>query len=290
MPLAQGAPTREHAFASELWRVPPLPGALARLLAVAHDDNSELADVAEAVALDEVLAAHIMRAANSALLGFRATAKNVQQAVARIGCTTVLSVAVAQALSGSARLARNIGGIPRVSYWEHNWAVATAASILGPVVGLRPAEAHLAGLLHDMGKLLLASREPGTYEDCIAQAAQTGASLRHTETRFLGLDHTAAGAAALAAWQMPELAVLAAERHHDRAACAASPVVGVVGTANLLAHEARLGDSGNPSWPSPFDHPELRPRLPDAALRRCLAQLERESCWLKELAAQFSEA
>jgi HD-like signal output (HDOD) protein len=289
VPVNLKRPMTAEALASELWRLPPLPGALARLLEVAHDERAGMGDVTAAVALDEVLSTHVLRAANSALLGFRAPATTIQQAVARIGCGTVLSVAVAQALSDTAPLATSVGGVPRVAHWQHNWAVATAAAFLGPMVNIRRGEAHLAGLLHDMGRLLLASRDPWVYEECVTQAKVDSVPLHHVEARLLGLDHAAAGACALASWKMPELVILAAAGHHDEMPGGATPIASLVSVADKLAHHSGLGDSGNPAWLSPFGHPELHPRIPETALGNCLQHLERESRWLCELAARFAE-
>jgi putative nucleotidyltransferase with HDIG domain len=281
-------PITRDALASELWRIPPLAGTLSRLLEVAHDDTAGMEEVARAVELDEVLATHVLRAANSALLGQRSQVSTIPKAVGRVGCSTVLSLAIAQAISDSAPLARSVGGVPRLSYWEHNWAVATAAACLASAVGLRPGEAHLAGLLHDLGKLLLASREPGAYDECVAEAAERGEPLQVVEQRTLGMDHATAGAIALATWKMPEHTVVAAQGHHGPLT-PATPAVGVLaGYADALAHDAGIGASGSPTWPALWDGPPSHPKFPERVLRRCEQHLEQQRRWVLAVAAQFA--
>ncbi len=283
--------TADSLIAQALWRIPPVPGTLAYLLNVVHDDASEAADLAAVIAVDEILATHVMRVANSAMLGFRARATTVGQAVARIGSATVFSMAVAQAVNQGAPLTREVGGIPRLEYWEHNWAAATAAAYLAPLFGLHRGETHLAGLLHDVGKLVLASGRPAKYAECVAAAAvpYPGLPLHEVERRLLDTDHAVIGARALRAWGLPEFTAVAAEGHHDQPAATGRPViVQLVRAANWLAHESDIGRSGN-CHPEPvLGGQEAALPLTAAHLERALQHLAGAEGWLRELVEQFA--
>lgn len=259
------------------------------LLRAVNEDSIDVEEVARAVSLDEVLTAHVMRRANSASLGFRSPAHTVSQAVARLGCATVRSLALAQAVSRSVPLLREVGGVPRAACWEHNWAVAHAAMHLAKLYGIARGEAHLAGLLHDVGKLVLAANLPQRYEACVQEAGRTGLELCRVERVLLARDHASVGSDALCSWDLPRIAVQAAAEHHmsdrDRRV---SAVGQLVHAADCIVHAAGIGCSGNAS-PLPLAECIASDRtLTTQAVETCLETLERDRESIRELAQELA--
>ncbi len=275
----------EAAVARGLWQLPPLPGALSMLTHAADDDQLDAEQIARAVSLDEVLASRVMRAANSAALGFRSPVHSVAQAIARLGCQAVRSMALAQGVAQAMPLPHEVGGIPRLTFWEHNWATAAAAVLLAPTYRVPRDQAHIAGLLHDVGKLVLAFSVPARFEACVAMAQRDQVPLQEVELRCLGHQHPRVGAQTLKSWGLPQSTIQAASQHHGLPPPITLSDIGLlVRAANAVAHACGIGASGDPE-PVRLETCLAQDHALSAAVAdRCLEALRNQRPAIEELA------
>lgn len=206
------------------------------LLAAVNDPRSSAVGVAEVVASDSGLAAGVLAVANSAAFGRVRRVADLDAAVTLIGVDLVQALAVAR----SSRLLDGAGGLPHARH--HAIETACAARLLAGRVGLPEADAFAAGLLHDVGEVLLWQQDPETYSSAHASWPDIGAQLR-AERALFGADHATAAREQLSAWRLPGTIVDAVGDHHrpDLAHHDASTIVAAAEDL-VHAHGAGSGD------------------------------------------------
>ncbi len=197
-----------------LRRIPPFPTALVAILHSCASENPDVSEIARAVSMEEVLAASVVRAANAATLAPVHTVDNVLEAVSRLGTTAIRGMASAYFLGNTFSSAFLQSGLDRQSLWRHNLAVAAASTgAAGP--GLERANAYFAGLMHDVGTLILAAELGAAYADIINEALCSDRELHLVEAEKLGVDHAEMGADAAEQWNFSPENVEAIRRHHQ---------------------------------------------------------------------------
>ncbi len=177
------------------------------LMQAITDPASTVGMVAEVVASDAGLAARVLALANSAAFGLSRQVTDVQQAVSMVGSNMCQTLAIA----GSCNLLDGAGGLPHAR--EHAIRTACAARMLAGRAGLNKADAFAAGLLHDLGEILLWRQDPETYAAAHAGWRDEQEQL-HAERGMFGTDHALAAREQLAAWRIPGVVVDAVGDHH----------------------------------------------------------------------------
>lgn len=230
-----GAPVLE-----EIDRLPSLPRAVIEVLRLTADPRSRAREVADAIGQDPALTARVLRLVNSAWFGFSAPIATAHHAVVILGFETVRALAVGVAALRTAR-ASGAAAAPLDEYWRHSAAVASCARDIARTA--LPAaswgEAFTAGLLHDVGHLVLASVAPKALRWVLECGRRHARPLPRLEREILGLDHAELGAYAAERWGLPEVLVSAIRHHHDpRKAEEYRDIVAAVHLANIVAHSA----------------------------------------------------
>ncbi len=227
--------------------LPPLPAAVPRILALAADPEVGTREITGVLSRDPALAADVLKVANSAYYGFRREIDSLDRAVALLGVNMVRSLAVSVGVARVLPPART-KGFRQEGLWVHSAAVATAARGLCRRTGRADGEQlFLAGLLHDVGKMVLAHHFPGPFGRALAAARADGTPLPDAERAEVGLDHAAVGGMLLDRWNFPEVLRAPVTGHHaDRPADGGAALVAA---ADALARQAGIGDGGNPAPP-----------------------------------------
>ena len=170
----------------------------------------------------------------------------MQQAVVLLGRNTITNMALGVSVMSAQADARKEWPIDASAFARHSIAVATLARALAEHLGLpHPEEAFVAGLLHDIGKLVLLDYARDLYSG-VLQAAQRGRKPLHLlEQNIFKTDHGAVGYALCAHWNIPKALSRAVAEHHAEAYPAAGSIACAVRDANELVKMVQLGDSGN---------------------------------------------
>ncbi len=148
------------------------------LMQAIADPNSSTARVADVVASDSGLAARVLAVANSAAFGLSRQVTEIHQAVSLVGSNMAQTLAIA----GSTDLLDGASGLPHAR--DHALHVACAARLLAARVGLSAPDAFAAGLLHDLGEILLWRRDPDVYRTAYAGWADIQEQLRGERGMF----------------------------------------------------------------------------------------------------------
>ncbi len=196
--------------------LPSLPETYARLQQTMQNPDCSLADVAKIIEQDLAMSAKILQLVNSAFFGLYKHINSPTRAVNLLGMDTikalVLGVGVFSEIKSGPSKIFSISAL-----WSHSMATAAfAKKIAGEVSEDQEMIDHcfIAGLLHDVGKLLLFSRLPEQYEQAVVMAGETDCTLDEAELRIFGTGHGEIGGYLIGLWGLPGPVVEAITFHH----------------------------------------------------------------------------
>jgi len=182
--------------------VPTPPAAALRILEIRSDPNSVVRDLAKAVESDPALVTKILSMANSAYYRRGDEVVSVERAIATIGRSSVMTIALAFSVASSVPADGVVGGVSMSTYWSHSILTAGASRALAGELGPGVSdEAFLVGLISGMGRVMLALAAEDHYAP-IATANDGWPSLE-TERTALGFSSANASASLLRSWNMP---------------------------------------------------------------------------------------
>jgi len=235
-----------HAI-QQLESIPSPSFTLDRILELASDCESDIERLGEAIEADPAVTARVLRLANSTYFGVPGEVSSVLRSIVVVGYKNVLSIATCAALAPAFR--GDDAVIDRDALWRHSCATAEAARVVAGHTGGEPALAHVAGLLHDFGVIVLAEALGEGY-GTVWEAVRPGSgSLAGVERERLGLDHGAAAGILFERWTLPA-ALTAAVVLHDRPGEDSSGLAAIVAVAARVATRAGyVGPSGGGSEP-----------------------------------------
>jgi HD-like signal output (HDOD) protein len=210
-----GVDYRQIALGS-LSRLPPFSPVLNRLLATIDQEDVSFAEIANLIEKDAVLTGQILRLVNSAAFGRRATINSVGHAVSLLGVTKIRNSVLGFSISRLWSHARMPDAWSSARFNLHSVATAILADLLAQRAPVEyPEGAFVAGVLHDLGQLVIALALPDKYMEIREIHACRKGDLRECERAMLGFSHEEIGAAALERWSLPE-PIRDAVRHHHR--------------------------------------------------------------------------
>ena len=178
------------------------------LMEAIGDPQSSATSIADVVSRDNGLAARVLGLANSAQYGMSRTVTELPVAVGLLGTAMVQTLAIASA----AALLDHHGTMAHSQ--RHALEAAVAARLVAPMAGVRPSDAFAAGLLHDVGELLLLQARPTEYAAMYPAFTSHLHQLR-SEKQAFGTDHALLGAEHLLEWRVPDVIADAVADHHD---------------------------------------------------------------------------
>ncbi len=213
-----------------------------------------LAEMADLVRRDLGLHAKVLKMANSAYLHSAQPILDIEHAMFMLGVDRVRFMA--QSLSAFAELKQLADGFDLRHLWGHAFAAALLAERLGDIMGLQDLpHAYSAGLLHDIGKVLLASLYPEVYLNILRVTVVHSLNLRSVERHIFGLDHEEVGRSFAAAQNLPDPIADSIAHHSFPDTCPPDSLTTVclVFLANHFSRRFGLGYSGNPTLEAPDD-------------------------------------
>lgn len=233
--------------------VPTLPEVAQELSRLAGDPNASAQDMAQVAEADSGLAAQILRVVNSSFFGFSRQISTIPQSIVVLGTHGVRNIALSITVSKlRPQIENQLTYFNIDEFWRHSLAVAIGARQLSrSLLICDPEEAFLAGLLHDIGKLVMIECCPDRYQEIIADAAESNIPLHLLEESRLGFTHADVGFALCERWKIPDSVAYNVQHHHHWSCdtpitSEQNQLLFMVNTANNLAKVAGIGSSGNP--------------------------------------------
>lgn len=229
-----------------------LSPAVAHVLTLTANPRCSTDAVAKAIGQDHAIALKILKLANSSVYTRRAQVESVQKAVVRIGIErirqTVLNVSVVERFSAVAFDEH----LCSRQFWEHAIACGViAAEIAAATREMDPDTAFTIGLLHDVGRIVMAEQLGDDYVKVISAARRVGRPLEEVEAWMLGADHAEVTGHILQGWHFPKDLAQPIVHHHDPLTTGRAESqygveqAAILALADRLAHALMLGSSGN---------------------------------------------
>jgi putative nucleotidyltransferase with HDIG domain len=244
---------RERFYASldGIKDIPTFPRVVARLAAVMARPACTTGEVAEAIQTDPAVTARLLKLVNSAF--YRRTSGgapigSVAFAVTRVGLEEIRDLVTT--LSVFTLFASPWRNVERVAFWKHCLGTALVARTIRRQTAERvawPADAddllHAAGLLHDIGIVVLDRYFRAEFTGLLAVARLVTVPLHEVETAMLGIDHPTVGATVARRWRLPPPIVEVLRWHHAPASAAVEwrPLTAAVALADYLCRESEAG-------------------------------------------------
>jgi len=262
-------------------QLPVMSPVHARLMRMIREADVSAEALSEVIAEDPSLTAQVLRLVNSAVYGLPKKVGTVSQAVLLLGFDTVATQVLERARTALKEPADRAGPLDFKAFWQHAVAVAVGARTLARRVEHPNDEAlFVAGLLHDVGRILMAQFMPDDLARAMDEAARLRTPIVRVERETFGFTHCRLGARLAERWDLPDLVVDAVAFHHAPDLTERHNLeTRIVQAANVLAKAMGLGRSGD-------DRPGSIPPETVELLRLEAAELEE---LMGEIVAEFNE-
>lgn len=235
--------------------VASLPAAAEKVLRITEDENADSGELCEAIQNDPVLVARILRRLNSSYYSLSQKISDLKTAVSLLGLREIRNLALTVFVSRSFEGGAVHGTYRRESLWAHSVGVAVASRLVARVCGLAGCEeAYIAGLLHDIGLILIDQTLQRHFHKLIDSInEQTPTHI--VESRMLTFDHAMLGGFVARRWNFPDNVADAITFHHQPWCYTGShkELVNVVAVANYLCSRAGVTSLGVHNVPPPPD-------------------------------------
>ena len=259
-------------------KMPAFPRSVQKLLELTRDINCQPKQLVSVIETDPVMTVKILKVLNSAYYSLPNKITSVNRSVVYLGINTIKNLALSIAAIGVLPK-QNKAGFDINRYLEHSLTVAGLARLLCTKVSAGdPMDCHIAGLLHDFGKVVFAQFMPEEWTKAMVLSQKEDTPLYLTEQTVMGVDHATVGAMLAEKWQFADTLVDSIRFHHDSAGVD-SAMSACVYAANQLGRKLGTG----------LDAREAE-ELPPAVAERCGGNLEALATSLGDLSRVVAEA
>jgi HD-like signal output (HDOD) protein len=196
--------------------IPAFPQSVNQVIAMTSSAMCPPKKLVQVIERDPILTLKVLKLVNSAFFGLSKEVTSVQHSVVYVGLNTVKNVAISVAMSGVLPKT-NEAGLDMHEFWKNSLAVGVIAKILAEKHRVPPnetADYFVAGLLHNIGKVLFAHYFPTEYKEVLEMTEAKRVPLHKVEKKLLGLDHCQLGSLLAKEWQLPEHLRGCIRNHH----------------------------------------------------------------------------
>ena len=205
------------------------------------------AQISEVIRRDPSLTSRLLRLVNSVYYGLSTPVNNIEEAVFYLGVRQIRQLTMVTPIIEDFQRLTHQCNFPWREFWQHCIGTAIMTrEIIGSVQAPNDESDYVAGLVHDVGKIVMAWAFPEHFAEIHRQASAGTQDLLSIETEILGLDHGEVGALYLAHHRLPDVMIQSARfHHHPENAGEHRALVASVQIADLLLRNAKIGCSGN---------------------------------------------
>lgn len=220
--------------------LPTLPGVLDEVTKLVQDPESSTEQIAKAISRDQVLSAKVLKMVNSPVYGFPGRISSIQHALVLLGFNVIRGIIISTSVFDIMQVAMK-------GLWQHSIGCATACGIIARRAGYdEPEEFAVAGLLHDLGKVVAAVQLPEMLDRIIATAKQKDISFYQAEKEVMGFGHDRINAWLGRHWRLPANLREAMSWHHKPESAQHYPeITAAVHVSDFLVRAFEFGSAGD---------------------------------------------
>lgn len=229
-------PTTLDRLLAQANAIPTMPAVVAAILEHLQDEAASSEKLSSALKHDPAVVAKLLQTANSGAFLASGPINSVQKALVVLGIKRVRSIILAVSALGVMQKAPPPFSVPELRL--HSIGVAVCARTLAHRVQIDPDQAYISGLLHDVGRLLLANLQPKAYSEILVRCSQEKRYATDLEQELLGVDHAQVSGGLARLWRLPPEVCEAMEHHHHPGS---SQLAQLIHLADVLSHALDLG-------------------------------------------------
>ncbi len=223
--------------------LPAMPQVASKVLELSSDPNTSAKQLQQVISDDQAMTARILKIANSAMYSCSRKVKTLTEAIVMLGFNSIRSLVVTSAARNLYNTRNSHSGLKERLLWEHSIGTAFACRIMAQKHA--PAlteEAFLAGLMHDIGKLVLNIRVPENFDEIVQVVYNESRTFHETEKEHFGFSHAEVGALLVNKWKLsPILEDVIRNHHNSEAVSPDNPILLYLDLANRLCHKLGIG-------------------------------------------------
>ena len=219
------------------------------------DPEKTFQDLGEIIGFDPALSARLLKIVNSPFYGFPSDIETISHAISIIGMDQLTDLALATMVIYQFRgIPNNLFNMEK--FWRHSMACGVVARSIAEFRGEKNTERlYLAGILHDIGRLVLYKREPTLAREAFSRSKERQENIYLSEQELIGFDHADVGRELLKAWKLPPRLVEAVGCHHQPQTAKEFPIdAAIIHTADYIVHVLNVSSDAE------FTEPQLYPK------------------------------
>lgn len=229
--------------------MPPLSPTVSKVIELANSPTSSPAELNRVISMDPVLTARVLKLINSAYFSLSQGVTNLTRAIVMLGVNTIKNLALSTALAGTLKGGGGKSGFDMDAFWEHSLSTAAMTRVLARESGVDAKileEYFVAGLIHDIGKMIFEQQMPDDYKEVLEDASDSGISIIFSEQDILGASHDEAGLWLAQRWKLNSSLCEVIAKHHEPLTATANPhLTCIVAISDSLCKQRKLGFSGD---------------------------------------------
>ncbi len=228
--------------------LPTLPPIVSKLNEMVNDEEVTASRLGKVIEKDQVLTTKLLKMVNSSFFGFPQRISTIPNALVLLGFNVIKTLIVTSSIF-------EVMQASDVGLFEHSLGCATAAGIIARRRGIKnPEEVSTAGLIHDLGKIVIRAELPDEYEKILWISQEKELPVRDVEEDIVGMGHGEIGGVLAAQWNLPDSLVMPVKYHHNPQRCRDQrEVAAIVHFSDILIRAVGFGSGGDP-WVPPLDH------------------------------------
>jgi putative nucleotidyltransferase with HDIG domain len=232
--------------------LPTLPRTVLRITEMVNDPRASARDLSRIITDDQVLTARLLKLVNSSFYGFPQRVSTVTGAIVLIGFDAIRNLLLTTSVFDLFPSRTSRGRRHQESLWDHSLGCAIGAKAIGEILRYEKLEElFVAGLLHDIGKIVTMTMLPEQFERITSRVVEDRLMISAAEAEILGCTHADIGRLLAQRWNLPAKLMGLIEHHHHPAAAGAWAIeASIVHLADILTRALSLGSGGDDKVPS----------------------------------------
>lgn len=232
--------------------LPTIPEVFFTVNKMLSNPRTSAIDVSNAVSNDQVISSKILKIVNSAFYSFASQVNTVPHAISVLGFNSVKNIILTTSVLSALNLKISVKEFSITDFWKHSVAVGAIAKLIAAeAYPQKQEEAFVIGLLHDIGKLILAICSAETFEECLNFAIKKNCLFINAEQEIIGIDHTNIAFLINKKWNLPQEIINVITQHHSdiNPANKEAKMLAIIKLADILSRGLQFGHACDYSMP-----------------------------------------